>query len=110
MELTAFNPMLVPAAFVRVNEGRIKSLAFDFTYDESNSTGSLDLQYENLDISLLDKEDGSQKTFKTFITETFVLSKENLKEINRIKRVPSQQNAKKRNRFLITGGNHSLAV
>ncbi len=82
VQLTAFNPMLVPAAFVRVEEGRIKSMNFDFTYDENKSEGSLSLEYENLDISLLDKDDGSQKKIKTFITETFVLSKENLKEKN----------------------------
>ncbi len=82
VSLSAFNPMLVPAAFVKVEQGRLRQLIFDFTYDNNNSEGNLTLQYENLDISLLDKEDGSQKTIKTFLTETFVLQEDNLKKDN----------------------------
>lgn len=82
LNLKALNPMLVPAAFVRIEEGRINRMDFDFTYDENTSEGSLTLEYENLNINLLDKKDGSQKKIKTFLTETFVLNKENLKENN----------------------------
>ncbi|MFW6290589.1 MAG: hypothetical protein ACOC0R_06440 [Mariniphaga sp.] len=80
VKAAVFNPMLVPAAFVKVEEGQIKGMDFDFTYDNDNSEGNLALQYENLDIILLDKEDGSQKTIKTFLTETFVLQEDNLRE------------------------------
>lgn len=82
VKITAFNPMLVPNAFVKVEEGQIKQLNFDFKYDNNKSEGSLALQYENLGISLLNKEDGSKKEIKTFLTETFVLQKDNLTEDN----------------------------
>jgi hypothetical protein len=80
VSIEVFNPMLVPSAFVKVEEGRIKNLDFDFTYDNNRSKGQLALEYENLNISLLNKEDGSKKRLKTFITQTFVLSKNHLKE------------------------------
>ncbi len=79
---SAFNPMLIPTGFVRVEEGQIKRLEFDFTYNNDKSEGNLALEYDNLDIALLDKEDGSQKTIKTFLTETFVLQNDNLQEDN----------------------------
>ncbi len=78
--IAEFNPILVPSAFVRVDEGQIKRLEFDFTYDTNSSDGKLELEYENLKITLLDKDDGSKKTFKTFIAETFILQKDNLRE------------------------------
>ncbi len=82
INIAKFNPMIVPTAFVRVNEGQIKRMEFDFTYNNNKSEGNLVLEYENLDISLLDKEDGSQKKIKTFITETFILQNDNLKQEN----------------------------
>ncbi len=82
INIAAFNPMIVPNAFVRVDEGRIKRLEFNYTYNNNKSNGSLALEYENLNISILDKKDGSQKKIKTFITETFVLQKDNLKQDN----------------------------
>ncbi len=82
VNLAAFNTMVVPSAFVKINDGQLKGLNFDYSYNTENSEGWLTMEYENLDISLLNKEDGSTKKFKTFITETFVLNKDNLKEDN----------------------------
>jgi len=80
VSIDVFNPILVPSAFVRVDNGQIKRLEFDFTYDSNSSEGKLELEYEDLEITLLDKDDGSKKAVKTFITETFILQKDNLKE------------------------------
>jgi hypothetical protein len=80
VNIATFNPMLVPSAFVRVEEGRIKNLDFDFTYDNNHSKGQLSLEYENLEISLLNKTDGSKKKLKTFIAQIFILPKDNLKD------------------------------
>ncbi|HZH71016.1 MAG TPA: hypothetical protein VFD91_00880, partial [Mariniphaga sp.] len=82
VELAAFNRMLIPSAHVNVDDGQLKSLDFKFTYNEDNSDGKLIMEYENLNIKILDPEDGSSKRFKTFITETFVLKQNNLKEKN----------------------------
>jgi hypothetical protein len=80
VSIDTFNPILVPSAFVRVDNGQIKRLEFDFTYDSDRSEGKLELEYENLEITLLDKDDGSKKALKTFIAETFILQKDNLQE------------------------------
>lgn len=82
-DLQPFNRMVEPSAFVRIDEGRLKSLNFDFSYDNDTSKGVLQMEYENLSITMLDKEEGTEKKLKTFITETFVLNQNNLKEDNR---------------------------
>jgi hypothetical protein len=78
--ISAFNPILIPSAFVRIDDGQINRMEFNFTYNNNNSEGILELEYEGLDISLLDKEDGSKKKIKTFIAETFILQSDNLKD------------------------------
>jgi hypothetical protein len=80
VSIETFNPILVPSAFVRVDDGQIQRLKFDFTYNTNNSEGSLELEYEDLKITILDEDDGSKKTFKTFIARTFLLQKDNLEE------------------------------
>lgn len=82
MNITSLNPMIVPSAFVKVKDGHIKRLDFKFVYDSYISKGNLNMEYEDLDISALDKEDGSKKKIKSFIIKTFVLKKDNLKEKN----------------------------
>lgn len=82
LDIPVLNPILEPSAFVRVEEGNIRRLEFGYTYDNNRADGNLELEYENLNISLLDKEDGSKKVIKTIIAETFIISKENLKEKN----------------------------
>jgi hypothetical protein len=80
VRIETFNPILVPSAFVRVEDGQIQRLEFEFTYNTNKSEGNLELEYEDLKITILDKDDGSKKTIKTFIAQTFLLDKDNLEE------------------------------
>ena len=86
VDLAAFNPITEPSAFVRIDDGRLKRLDFKFSYNEHTSEGTLAMEYENLSISLLDKNDGSAKKIKTFLTETFLLKQNNLQEDNSYKK------------------------
>lgn len=77
ISFAAFNSITKPAAFIRINDGMLNRLDFDFSYNNDNSTGKLFMEYENLSISILDKDDGSEKKFKTFLTQTFILNQNN---------------------------------
>ncbi len=56
IDLTELNTVLEPLAFVRISEGDLKSLSFEFTADEDGAKGELVIIYDNLNIQILDEE------------------------------------------------------
>ena len=80
MSIASFNPMLMQNASLRVKDGRIKQLAFNFQYNNNQSTGDLLFEYDKLKVVLLHQDDDSDKNFKSFLINSFVLHKENLSE------------------------------
>jgi hypothetical protein len=82
MLLSALNPILKRNAGVAIEEGTLKKLSFNFQYDEETSNGELIFEYDGLKVSLIDRADQSKKGFQTFLTNTFILHKKNIKGSN----------------------------
>jgi hypothetical protein len=79
MQLSAFNSMVKPSFSAELTSGRIKSLAFQFVYDIEKSTGTMDFEYEDLKVEILDRTDWSDQWLKSFAFNKLVLNSENLK-------------------------------
>lgn len=56
MDLKELNPVIEPLAFIRVKEGNLNSMSFDFTADGRGARGELLIAYDNLSIRILDEE------------------------------------------------------
>lgn len=79
MSVTAFNPILEQNAFVHVSQGKVKSLSFYFQYNNDRADGDLQFEYDDLKIHMLDHHDHSHKKVKSFLLNSFVVHKNNLK-------------------------------
>lgn len=79
--LPRLNAILTPSTNLGISSGQMKRLAFDFAYNDIQSDGQLELNYENLKlVTYKDAEktdgDGLEKdNFKSFIINTFVFRK-----------------------------------
>lgn len=62
MQLADLNPVLEPLAFVRIKEGHLKSLKFDFRADDIGAGGSLTAIYDDLSFRTLNKETLEEST------------------------------------------------
>ncbi len=82
MPVASLNRMIKQNAFVKADEGNIKNLQFDFTYDNDTSGGSFIFEYDDLKISILDKDDFSKKDVSSFLVNFFVVHKQNIKGSN----------------------------
>ncbi|MFP4339808.1 MAG: hypothetical protein ACLFQO_05175 [Cyclobacteriaceae bacterium] len=82
MDLTAFNRILEPVAFVHIKEGTSESLKFAFTGNRYRSNGVLRFRYNDLSILMLDKQRGRvgfDEKLGSFIANAFVLKASNPK-------------------------------
>lgn len=79
INIAAFNPVITPNAFVRVENGKINTFEFNFEYNNLRSRGTLNFEYENLKLLFLNQEDGSNKVLKSIIANSFLVKKENQK-------------------------------
>lgn len=79
MPITAFNPILEQNAFMHVSQGNVKSLSFYFQYNNDRADGDLQFEYDNLRVHMLDHQDHSHKKLKSFLLNSFVVHKDNLK-------------------------------
>ena len=84
MDGTVLNGMLVNTAFTRVDRGYIHDLLIDLTLTDSQAKGNMWLEYEDLKITALDKNDATNTNFKTrlrtLIANTFVMRSDNMGE------------------------------
>lgn len=71
-ELKELNPVFIPIANIRIESGLLNTLTFDFSYNEFNSNGKLDIDYENLRLLGLNKNNAATNEFKTFFINLFV--------------------------------------
>ncbi len=62
IDLTELNSVLEPLAFIRIEEGQLQSLTFDFRLDHTTSDGELVALYDNFKIRVLDKESLDENT------------------------------------------------
>jgi len=80
MNLQALNPISVPLAGRRVKSGQLHELQFDIEADHQVATGTVRLTYENLALTLLEKQ--GEKNVLSFLANTFVINQKNLPEGN----------------------------
>lgn len=72
LNLPDMNPVLEGAASARIESGKLNRMNFDFVYDEYSSAGTLDVNYEDLKMTSLNKEDHTINQFKTFLANTII--------------------------------------
>ena len=80
MPMKAFNSIVTQNASVFVEDGYLKQLTFNFTYNNNQSNGDLIFEYDDLNVHVLDRDDNSTKKIQSLITNTFLLHKKNLRE------------------------------
>jgi hypothetical protein len=84
MDLTAYNPMMIYAAYGKINSGHQKSLEFNFTYDPIGSNGTMKFVYDELKIELLgdnpEEGGGFGDDIKTFFANTIIQNQNLLSE------------------------------
>ncbi len=80
MPVHPFNTIIKQNAFVKADQGHIKDLSFDFSYTNDTSGGKLIFEYEDLKITVLNKDDFSKKDVTSFIVNSVVLHKDNLRD------------------------------
>lgn len=68
MQLANLNPVLEPLAFVRIKEGQLHSLYFDFKADDAGAAGSLTAIYDDLSFRTLDQESLEESTGNNIIS------------------------------------------
>lgn len=83
MSIVDLNSILENAGLVHVDDGLINSLKFSMVLDKIKATGSLTLNYQDLNIKILEADElkeGETKNFSSFIANTFVIKKNNTEE------------------------------
>lgn len=86
MDAAHLNRVLEPLAFIRVADGRILSLEFTMNLGEQEATGEVELIYEDLKLTLLNKGSGSEDLLTqagTLLANTFVIKSDNHPEAPR---------------------------
>src|SRR5690554_232536 len=81
IETSTINPTLVHLANIEAKSGKVNSLDFNFKVNREGAKGIINLDYENLDVSLLSDFDTTNtsegKQIATFITNTFIVKSNN---------------------------------
>ena len=67
MDMHHLNGALEPLAFVRIDDGKINSMFFNMSFGPKTSSGSVELRYEDLKISVLNKG-GNDENFGSKLT------------------------------------------
>ena len=77
MSFKELNPVLTSLANVRVESGYLKDLTFDFRYNEFTSKGTINIDYDNLQLIRLNTNKRSTNEIKTFFMNVFVRDERN---------------------------------
>ena len=64
MEVSELNPILEKSASITITSGKINSMNFSFSANNTKATGNLKLIYEGLNFSVMNKQTGSTKAIK----------------------------------------------
>ncbi len=84
MELTHFNRILEPSAFVHIKEGSNQDLQFRFAGDAHKTSGSMKFRYDDLSVLMIDKEKGQagfDEKIGSFLANAFVLRTSNPRSV-----------------------------
>ena len=85
-DLTTLNGALEPLMNVRIASGRMNSLAFNFDYNTVESKGNLLLNYEDLKVVALKKDEDVIDKLKSFILNLFIIKSDKDEEVRKDKR------------------------
>jgi len=81
MNLVGLNKIVEPSTKVALKQGRINSLFFNIVADDLDGTGEVIVQYENLEIEILDKNFGRDQTvfqrIGSFLANKLVIKSQN---------------------------------
>lgn len=81
MNLTTFNKMLEPNAFVQVKKGKCQQLSMSANADDKVAIGDMIFEYDNLKISLINKNTfenrGMGPVIGSFFANAFIINKNN---------------------------------
>lgn len=84
MDLTHFNRILEPVAFVHIKEGRARSMGFAFSGNRHFTEGVMRFKYNDLSVLMLDKQRGRvgfDEKLGSIIANAFVLKADNPKGV-----------------------------
>jgi hypothetical protein len=77
MNLANLDPVLTPWADIQIKSGHLKMVTMNFTYTELTSKGTLDIDYEDLRITVLNKNKESKNELKSLLINTLVKTNRN---------------------------------
>ncbi|HLR00772.1 MAG TPA: hypothetical protein VK102_10395 [Sphingobacterium sp.] len=80
MQASAFNKILTPLLNIELASGNVKGLRFDMKGTDYRNTGTLNFDYDNLKVSVLNKnQKGKQKSKKvtSFLLNTILINESN---------------------------------
>ena len=77
MPMKPFNSLFRSSASTNLDSGTIDELEFDFTYNNDQSTGTLNFKYDDLKVSSFEPKDGDTKKVKSFLLNTFIVREQN---------------------------------
>ena len=75
---TIFNPMLEESYSASIKSGNIDKFKFNFAYNEDVSNGILYMEYSDLEVDVLRKDDDSKSNFKSLVINSLVIQKKNI--------------------------------
>ena len=84
---TEFNTILRPLSAMQFSAGSIHGIQFQFNADNSASSGTLEMEYSNLDLELLTREHedgsgGNKRGLLTFVADNLLVKDNNLRDGN----------------------------
>lgn len=98
LDMKHLNDALIPLAFVQVDDGKILGLDFDMTLGQKQAQGQVRLRYEDLKISLLNKNTNTEtidKKIISFLANKFKLESDNNEEELRVGEVDFERDEEK---------------
>jgi len=98
--LADLNPMLENIAQLRIEEGHLKEVSFNFRYNDRKSIGSLAINYKDLKLQVLKSDKGkSENYFKSWLINALVMNTKD-KSVDRAKRTGLIELERDRKRFI----------
>lgn len=80
MPMTILNRTVENLGLIHIESGKLHSINFDMDIGAEKATGTLKMHYTNLKVKIIEFDsikEKNQKQFKSFLTNTFVIEKEN---------------------------------
>ena len=93
------NPALENLAWFKIESGKLNNMKFNFRYTDLLSTGTMEIDYEDLRIIGLKKNTDDESDIKTFVINTIVKNSKN-GEVDKLKRTGTINIERDRRRYI----------